>query len=67
MKFAALYVALDATFVEEGSYQIYATLVAYQDNFISQMFWANVKVEYATILIDNELASRKCFLHKCSS
>jgi hypothetical protein len=27
------------------------------------MFWANVKVEYAAILIDNELAGWECLFH----
>jgi hypothetical protein len=27
------------------------------------MLWANVKVEYATILIDNKLASGECLFH----
>jgi hypothetical protein len=67
MELAALDITFDATFIEEGGYHIHATLVAYQDDFVGQMFWTDVEVEHATILIDNELASRKDFFHEFRS
>jgi hypothetical protein len=42
MKLSALDVALNATFVKERSYHIHATLVTYQDDFVCQMFGANM-------------------------
>jgi hypothetical protein len=64
MELTALDVALNAAFVEERSYHINATLVADQYHLIRQMFWANVKVEYTAVLIDNELASGESLLHR---
>jgi hypothetical protein len=63
MELAALDIALNTAFIKERSHHIYATLVADQYHLIRQMFWANVKVEYATILIDNKLASGECLFH----
>jgi hypothetical protein len=28
------------------------------------VLWANVKVKYTAVLIDDELASRECLLHR---
>jgi hypothetical protein len=57
-------VALNAAFVKKRSHHVNATLVADQYHLIRQMFWANVEVEYTTILIDNELAGRESLLHR---
>jgi hypothetical protein len=64
MELAALDVAFDRAFVEEGCHHIYTTLVANEYHFVCQMLWTNMQMEYATILIDNELACRESFLHR---
>jgi hypothetical protein len=64
MELAALDITFNAAFVKERSHHIYATLVADQYHLIRQVLWANVKVKYTAVLIDDELASRECLFHR---
>lgn len=60
MELSALYLALDG--VEVGSNGVYTGGVAYQDDAVGQLLWAQVQVETATVFIYNQLRWSKYLL-----
>ena len=56
-EFSALNLAF--FFFKVRSHQSHATRIAYENNFVSQLFGAKMKVENRTIRIDDEFRFRK--------
>ena len=63
MKLAALDIAFNRAFIEKRSYDINAILIAYENNFIRQMFRTDMQMKNRAISIDNQLTGGKNTCH----
>ena len=61
MELTGLYVALDRTFVEEGSHHVHAVLVTDEDDLVGQELGFEMQMKRRAIGIDDQLRSWECF------
>ena len=61
MELTGLYVALDGTFVEEGSHHVHTVLVTDEDDLVGQELGFKMQMKRRTIGIDDQLRCGKMF------